>query len=182
MLPASRAGFAPYLRERLYRREGPSPHAHAAPEGLRRRTREDLHGVFQLYNSVVPHEVRRVEAVTFSEWLATQENIGKTNQHVLERAGRICGWLRVARDGDLARFDVLAGPDVLGDVVDAALAKTAGSAAVCALLPEYARGAASLLEAHGFTSSNEYAVLSRRTVRHVKAPSVAASFVHTALR
>jgi hypothetical protein len=182
---ASRAGFTPYLHEQVYCRaadnaSGHTASGHGASSGLRRRTKADIYGIFQLYNSVVPHEVRRVEAMTYAEWMGTQESLGKTAQYVLERDGRIHGWLRIARDGDLARFDLLAEPAALDDLINAALAKTAG-ATVCALLPDYQEGTRPRLAALGFEPGDEYAVLARKTVRPVKSPRSVPAFVHTAL-
>jgi hypothetical protein len=179
LLCASRAGFTPYLHEQIYRREAGAGTGSVAA-GLRRRTKADLYGIFQLYNSVVPHEVRRIEAMTYAEWMGTQESLGKTSQYVLERDGRIRGWLRIARDGDLARLDVLAEPAVLDELIDAALAKTPG-ATVCALLPDHQEGARARLAALGFEHGEEYAVLARKTVRPVKSPRSVPALVHTAL-
>lgn len=177
---ASRAGFTPYLHEQVYSREIAAGSRHATQSGLRRRTKADLYGIFQLYNTVVPHEVRRIEAMTYAEWMGTQESLGKTAQYVLDRDGRIDGWLRIARDGDLARFDLLAEPAALDDLIEAALAKTSG-AAVCALLPDYQEGTRARLAALGFEPGEEYAVLARKTVRPVKSARSVPAFVHTAL-
>lgn len=178
----ARSGFSPYLREQVYRRPGaPDDAPHQAPEGLRRRAKADFHGIFQLYNTVVPHEIRRVEAMTFAEWTASQESIGKAAQYVLDRDGRIRGWLRVARDGDAARFDLLAEPDALDDLIEAAMAKSAGARFVYALLPEYQDGARWRLESLGFEPAESYAVLIRKTVRPVKAPRTVPALVHTTL-
>ncbi len=147
---------------------------------MRRRTKSDLYGIFQLYNSVVPHEVRRIEAMTYAEWIGTRESLGKTSQYVLERDGRIHGWLRIAREGDVARFDLLAEPDALDDLIESALAKTSG-ATVCVLLPDYQEGTRARLAALGFEQGEEYAVLARKTVRPVKSARSVPAFVHTAL-
>jgi hypothetical protein len=177
---ASRAGFTPYLHEQVYCRSTNAAVVHSANSGLRRRTKADLYGIFQLYNGVVPHEVRRTEAMTYAEWMGTQESLGKAAQYVLERDGRIQGWLRIARDGDLARFDLLAEPAALDDLIEAALAKTTG-VTVCALLPDYQESTRARLAALGFEPGNEYAVLARKTVRPVKSPRSVPALAHTAL-
>ena len=107
--------------------------------------------------------------MTFGEWTAAQESLGRATQYVIERDGRIRGWLRVAGDGDLGRFDLLAEHAALDDLVEAALAKIANREWIYALVPEYQAGLASRLEALGFEAADEYVVLSRRTVRPVKA-------------
>lgn len=164
----ARAGFSPYLREQVWRGSVEAA-AHQVPGGLRRRGKADLYSIFQLYNSVVPQQTRYAEAMTFAEWTAAQESIGKATQYVLEREGRIAGWLRVARDGDTARFDVLAEAGALDDAIEAALAKAAGAGSVYALVPEHAEGVRWRLESLGFEPAEAYTVLTRRAVRLVKA-------------
>ncbi|HYM16018.1 MAG TPA: hypothetical protein VEZ14_10705 [Dehalococcoidia bacterium] len=180
LLCASRAGFAVYRHEQVYRLEtaGDAP---ALPAGLRRRARADQFAIFQLYNSVVPHQLRTIEAMTFAQWSAAQESIGKAAQYVLERDGRIRGWLRVARDGDIAQFDLLGEPPLADDLVDAALARTAGCASVCALLPEFQDAERRSLQARGFAPRESYAVLTRATVRPVRLPRAVPAFVHSVL-
>jgi hypothetical protein len=174
-----RSGFAVYAFEQSYGRPVDATEPHALPEGLRRRTKADLFALFQLYNALVPQAVRSAEAATLAEWSAAQESLGKTTQYVLERDGRVRGWLRVARDGDIARFDLLGEPDTVDDLIEAAMAKVAQRRAVYAMAPEHDAGLRSRLESLGFEPGDEYSVLSRRTVRTVKAPKVVARLVRT---
>jgi hypothetical protein len=164
----SRCAFAPYLSERVYRREQATSEPRAVPEGLRRRAREDVYGVFQLYNALVPDSVRRYEALTFTEWRSTQEHIGRATQYVLEQDGRVSGWMRFAHDGDIGRFDVLGGHDALDALIDGALARLANRSQLYALVPEHQPLVAACLEERGFEPAEEYTVLSRRTVHPVK--------------
>jgi hypothetical protein len=164
---AARCGFQPYLREQLYRRPVEAGQAHRVTEGLRRREKADPYPLFQLYSAAVPPEVRRIEGMTLGEWTATQETLGRTTQYVLEDGGRLRGWLRVAGDGDLGRFDLLADHAALDDLVEAAMAKIANREWMYSLVPEYQAGLAGRLEALGFEAADEYVVLSRRTVRPV---------------
>jgi len=164
----ARAGFSPYLREQAWRGSVDGA-LHQPPEGVRRRGKPDLYGIFQLYNSVVPHQTRCVEAMTFAEWAAAQESIGKATQYVLEREGRVRGWLRVARDGNTARFDVLAEADELDPAIEAALAKAAGAGNVYAVVPEHQEAVRWRLAELGFEPAEDYVVLTRRTARPVKA-------------
>jgi hypothetical protein len=174
---AARCGFLPYLRERLYRRPVDKGEAHAIAEGLRRREKADPFPVFQLYTAVVPPDVRSVEGVTFGEWTAVQESLGRTTQFVIEGEGRIRGWLRVAGDGDLGRFDLVAEQAVLDDLIEAAMAKIANREWMYTLVPEHQAGLAARLETLGFEATDEFTVLTRRTVRtvkdRVKVPAVA---------
>ncbi len=174
-----RSGFAVYAFEQSYGRPVDATETHALPEGLRRRTKADLYALFQLYNAVVPQPIRRAEAATLAEWSAAQESLGKTTQYVLEREGRVRGWLRVARDGDIARFDLLGEPEAVDDLIEAAMAKVAQRRAVYAMAPEHDAGLRSRLESLGFEPGDEYSVLSRRTTRTVKAPKVIARLLQT---
>jgi hypothetical protein len=177
----SRCGFVPYLQEVVYRRRVDKGEEHAVCEELRRREKADVYPLFQLYNAVVPHEVRRTEAMTFAEWSGGQESLGRTSQYVLEREGQVRGWLRVAGDGAIGRFDLLAGDETIDDLIEAALAKIANRESACALVPEYQEGLRARLEQRGFEPAEEYAVLVRRTVQLVKSPSVVPKLVKPTL-
>jgi hypothetical protein len=178
-LDTSRAGFSPYMRERVYSRTTNAADHWRSPEGLRRKIKADPYPVFQLYSTVVPAEVRRIEGMTFGEWSASQETLGRMTQYVLEDGGRINGWLRVAGDGDLGRFDLHATPDTLDAMLQAALAKVANRERAVTIVPEYQVELASRLERLGFEPADEYTVLSRRTVRPIKAPAKVPAVVQT---
>ena len=165
-----RCGFGAYRHERTYSANVADLGTERRTiEGLRRRTKADAYRVFQLYNDLVPEAVRRFEAMTFSEWTAAQERLGRTAQWVMEDAGRLAGWIRLAGDGDLGRFDLLGRSEALDDLIDAALQKLSNRERVHALVPEYQEGVTARLERLGFEEGQAYAVLSRRTVRPVKA-------------
>lgn len=172
-------GFMPYMRERVYERKVDSDETPALPESVRRRSKDDLYPVFRLYNALVPPEVRRIEGMTFEDWLSAQEHLGRTTQYVIEGDGRIIGWLRVARDGDLGRFDLLGEPAVLDDLIDAALAKVASREQMYVLVPEYQVALASRLEALGFNQDGDYTVFARRTVHPVKTRAKVPAVVQT---
>lgn len=172
-IASSRSGFAPYVREQVFLRHLGTTDTTArpkVPDLLRRRSKADPYPVFQLYNALVPPEVRRLEGMTFGEWTAAQESLGRATQYVLDdEAGAVRGWLRVAGDGDIGRFDILGGHDALDDLIEAALAKVSNREHAVTIVPEYQVEFASRLERLGFEAQEEYTVLSRRTVRTVKA-------------
>ena len=174
-----RCGFVPYMREHVFTRPGDPSNVPAVPEALRGRSKVDLYPVFQLYNSLVPPEVRRVEGMTLEDWMSAQESLGRTTQYVVEGEGRITGWLRVGRDGDIGRFDLLAEHDLLDDVIDAALAKVANREQTYVLVPEYQVSLATRLSALNFERGVEYTVFARRTVRPVKACAKVSAVVQT---
>jgi hypothetical protein len=171
---AMRCGFVPYRAETLFRRDTRAEEKHAAPEGLRRRSKSDVYGLFQLYNALVPERERRIEALTLNEWKAAQEHLGRTSQYVIERDRRVAGWLRIAGDGDSGRFDIVAEHDALDAMLEAALAKLANRERMLILVPDHDSALQHRLTAAGFAASEEYTVLCRRTVHVVKAKRTAA--------
>ena len=77
--------------------------------------------------------------MTFGEWTAAQET-PRADDAVRrsKTATRIRGWLRVAGDGDLGRFDLIGEPRCARrPLVEAALAKVANRERACTLVPEY---------------------------------------------
>jgi len=166
--PALRSGFQPYRRETVYRRSIAGDDGVRTPEGLRRRARPDHYPIFQLYNELVPVEVRRLEGMTFEEWLAAQESLGRTAQYVLPDDGRIAGWLRLAGDGDVGRFDLVGDGRVLDALIDGALAKLANRRTAIACVPEHQALLARRLVERGFDADEGYVVMARRTVRPIK--------------
>jgi hypothetical protein len=173
----SRCGFSPYLRQMVYRRPTDESQHFQPSASLRRRSKADSYPIFQLYNAVVPHDIRRVEAMTFAEWSGAQESLGRTSQFVLEAGGRVRGVLRVAGDGDIGRFEVLGEHDALDDLIEGGLAKVANRKLAYTVVCEYQENVMSRLEQAGFQAEEEYTVLARRTVRLVKAPKMARAVV-----
>lgn len=178
---AARAAFAPYVREQVWVREAPASAGARPSAALRRKAKHDVYPTFQLYSRLAPAEVRQVEGMTFGEWTATQETLGRATQYVLEDADRIQGWLRVAGDGDIGRFDLLAAPHALEALVETALAKVANRGRAVTIVPEYMVELQSHLERAGFQPQEQYIVQSRRTVRPVKAAQKVPALAQTTL-
>lgn len=186
---ACRCGFTAYLTERLLaRQEKPQTDGQARRETegpndsslkLRRWRKADAYPTFQLYNRSTPEQVRRHEAATFQEWRAARERVSPprgTRNWVLEREGKIAGWLRAAALGERGRFDLLAdpaAPDLLDGLVDAALSRLREQQALFTLVPEFAQGLRARLEERGFALQGEFVVLMRRTTRPVASPQLA---------
>jgi hypothetical protein len=178
----ARCGFGAYARETVYWAftnavETDRP----VVEGLERITKADAYRVFQLYNDLVPESVRRFEAMTFTEWTAAQERLGRMSQWVMGDGGRLAGWLRVAGDGDIGRFDLLGRDAALDDLMAAALQKVANRERAYMLVPDYQENVGRRLAAIGFEEGESYAVLSRRTVRPVKAPRKVPAIARTTM-
>lgn len=175
----SRSGFAPYRTERVYCLERAAATTGAAAPRVRRRAKSDLYPLFHVYNAVVPESVRRFEAATLAEWSAVQENIGRTQHYVYEESDRVHGWLRLAADGDVGRFEVYGEHQALDPLIDTALARLANRARICALVPHEQEAVRRRLESRGFTAGEEYTVLVRRTTRPVKAGKKVPAVVQT---
>jgi hypothetical protein len=180
---ARSTGFVPYATERLLA-AGPDRDRTTTVTPIdgvtfRRWAKADAEPTFRLYNRWMPETVRRSEAVTFREWLAARERISPTHgtyQQVVEHDGRIAGWLRAAATGEAGRFDVMADPDqpeLLGALIDAAVARLREPAALYTLVPEFATGLRERLIERGFVEQGEFALLARRTVRTAPEPQVA---------
>ncbi len=179
---ASSAGFRAYLREQLLVGRPSSPEGVpplAPTAGLRRSSRADAEAIFRLYNRWTPEPVRRVEAATFREWLATLERLSGprgTRQRVIEQDGHVVGWLRTAVAGELGRFDLMADPskpELLDALIDAALVQLADQSAAVTLVPEFAPGLRERLTRRGFAEQDEFVVLARQTTRVVRVPQLA---------
>ena len=178
---ASATGFFHYLTERLMAAAGPrgAQAADAAPP-LRRWTRADAYATFRLYNHWTPAPVRRIEAPTFREWIASRERITPNRgarQWLVEREGDAHGWLRLAADGETGRFEIMvdtaAAPELTDALIDAALSRLSEQSALLTLVPEFATGPRERLEARGFEERAAFVVLARRTTKPVAAAELA---------
>jgi len=175
---ACASGFSLYLTERLLAATGPREAALAQePARLRRWGRADAYPTYRLYNVWTPEPVRRTEAATFREWQAARERIAPkgTQQRVIERDGRIAGWLRTAANGETGRFDAMAEPatdELLDTLIDAALERLGEQSQLYTLVPDFAPALRERLLGRGFEEREEYAVLSRRTTQTVAVPEL----------
>jgi hypothetical protein len=99
-----------------------------APEGVRLRQADDLAwSIFvHLYCAVTPQTVRHAEGRSSKDWWWSHRLIRRalgrwlvTDELVLERAGRVAGWLRVhpARCRGYQQLELLASPEVGEDIV-----------------------------------------------------------------
>jgi len=160
------AGFFPYQRQTLYRL---AENEVVAEPGLplRARAKEDLHGVYQLYNRIVPANVRGIEGATFREWQAALEPWGgRTHEFVLDEDGAITGWVRVLA-GPVARMAVLCASHTAGidDLLRAGLSQLAGRGPVFILTSEHEAGLVRALEQIGFEPEGNYVVMAKRLAK-----------------
>lgn len=160
------AGFFPYQRQTLYRLSGRTT-GPAPGLVLRTREKEDLHGVFQLYNRAVPANVRAIEGATFREWQAALEPWGgRPQEYVLEEDGAITAWLRVL-PGPAARIAVVKSSRTVPaeELVRAGLSRLPPYESVLCLTAEYETDMAAALEDLGFKAEGEYVVMAKRLAR-----------------
>jgi hypothetical protein len=185
LLPAViETGFIPFREDMLYARVG-LPNVQPSVS-LRPMNPGDSYLVYRLYTAVTPESTRRCEAVTFSEWHASQELrwLRKGVQLVNDADGNIEAVVRAARLSQGILVDLLV-TDEAGD--STALLIRAGVEAVqgtnlpvFVLAPSRSR-LASQLEAAGFDSQGEYVSLLRRTTRLMTMPKLTPAIAKTAI-
>ena len=163
---ARAAGFFVYKREALFRADELLA---AADPGLplRKASRADAFGIYQLYSAATPSNVRAIEGVNFRDWQAAREPWGgRASDWVLEEDGLITGWLRVMR-GQPGRLDVLVHPD-RSDAeafLRAALARLGGSRPLLCLAPCGGNRLSSLLRDAGFDPAEEFTTMAKRLAK-----------------
>ena len=160
------AGFFPYQPQTLYRLTG-KLRGRARDVGLRAKSRQDLHGIFQLYMHAVSANVRAIEGATFKEWQAALEPWGgRTKDLVLEEDGAITAWVRL-QSGQTGRMSVVSTSRSasLDDVIGAAAAKLSKSEALLSLVPEQDVGLAGAFERQGFEPAGSYLLMAKRLTR-----------------
>ncbi len=182
--PVLETGFQAYQEETLYLRHG-TPDAPALE--LRPAVASDSYPLFRLYCEVKPEATRRLEAATFDEWHAAQEQRWARNavRLVLETKGQIRGAVCAARLRQGLMLDLVLTPEAEDDLpgVVSAAAAAAGSAAesIWVLAPDTAPRMTHKLKDAGFTPQNEYISLVRRTAKPItiarKVPGVAKNTV-----
>jgi len=160
---AREAGFFTYEKQTLYRLAGkPATDEPGLP--LRGRTKEDMHGIYQLYSRVVPANVRGIEGATFREWLAALEPWGaRTQELVLDEDGAIAGWVRLA-SGAVRRMAVLGTPSNAEDLLRAGLSQMTTGGPVLILAAEHEIDLRRAVEVAGFEPSADFAVMAKRLV------------------
>lgn len=131
---------------------------------LRARTKEDMHGIYQLYNRVAPANVRAIEGATFREWQAALEPWGaRTQEFVLDEDGAIAGWLRLS-SGGMRRMAVLGTPGNVEELLRAGLSQMTAGGPVLILAAEHEIDLRRAVEAAGFEPSGDFAVMAKRLV------------------
>ena len=171
---ARQAGFSQYLTEHLYRLdEGPRPEPKASGLVARPKQDADERAIFRLYSAAVPLPVRRVEGMTFEEWLGKRE-CGAFRELVVEDKGESVGWLRLRLDRSAGEFHLMTAREgaSLDEMVDVSLTLLGGRKATYCLVAEFQSQLRRALEERGFRQVVEYSCLSRQLVVPVREPQL----------
>jgi hypothetical protein len=105
---ALRAGFYAYTGELLFRINHAPRDGEWLPPPFRPRRPSDHQALFQMYNALVPAEVRSVEGMTLQEWRWSDgwglrpvnwitKHLFVRQDFVIEEEGAITAWLKVER-------------------------------------------------------------------------------------
>jgi hypothetical protein len=162
------AGFFVYARQELFRAQAieatPPPNL-----PLRRATKSDGFGIYQLYNAATPANVRAIEGATYKEWLAGREPwSGRKSDLVREEDGLITAWIRFQR-GNESRFSLLARPEVdVEPLLRAALSRLGGADTLACLVPDHDQRLAARLGDAGFRPSGCFSAMARRLTRPLR--------------
>lgn len=164
-------GFAKYATETVMVAHAPAPRA-----GSRLRPQEptDTWAIYQLHNAATPRQVQYAEALTDPFWSVGPNRNGGLHRRgwLVEDGHDVVGYVRAASRGGNHVLELLfhpERPDVLGDLVDGAIAGlgTGPIRRVACSVRGYQSEAIAALESRGFAPYLEQAV-------HVKYTAVAA--------
>ena len=170
---AKEACFNPYLTEFLYcSKEKQQPEPPEAPLALRPKLIADEHGLFRLYSSAVPIQVRKVEGMTFQEWQQSMD-CGTVRELISEDAGEIKAWLRIRHDEMAGQFDIVAESGVsLEHLVDYGLSILHNKNPIYCLVPEFQQGLRHILEERGFHQVEGFSCFSKQFAVRVHEPKL----------
>ncbi len=166
--------FTPYQTEVLYTYNAPEKAVASEIEGLRLKADADLHGVYRLYHTSVPPQVRMVEGIALDDWLDCREHLNDENsakEFVLEIDGEVKGWIKVCTNSTSAFLEMIAPPqtlDISKRLIDFALSKVGQGVHISTLVPEYSTSVATSLENAGFKTGHRMVSLHRPVAVPVK--------------
>jgi hypothetical protein len=164
---AKKAGFLPYVTERLYWLEkgevesGVPDRDSACVLSPRRRQADDEYRLFELYEKCVPPLIRRVEGATLAQWKAYRDR--STGQEwVFEKDGSLVGWMAFKSERGMGQFEVVAASDgELEQVMEYGLTCLSGCRHLYCLAPEFEHALCRQLECRGFSQISGYSAFAR---------------------
>ena len=175
---AQRAGFFPAFAEEVYgqtRQRIPEPAARYLH--LRAPSIADSYGLFRLYNSSVPVQVRSIVGLTLGQWADAQEkSLGHVAEYVWERDGELRGWLRTARHASTVTLEAMLHPNesaVAALVCNEALRLVGANVSPIWVVPTYQDAVAWALQQAGWASTQSYTILVKQLAKAVQELSMA---------
>lgn len=182
---ARRSGFERYTTGVTYRLGSGFARDPADALPARPRLRSDEIGLFQLYTTAVPGNVRAAEAMTQEEWAALYPGrklwapsvLGDRQDYVWEIGPRVVGWMRVIYGQRSQFLDLLIHPlyETYADrMVRYALVQMSAKVPVLVDMREYQGAARAALEQVGFQRGDAYASWVRQLASRLAKPSIAA--------
>lgn len=171
---ARRSGFMPALQEEVYLQpRDRGRRQHDASATLRPVMTTDTHGLFRLYNTVVPASIRPLTGLTLEQWLdALERPAGVARELVREEQGRLRAWVRIARAGAVVSVDSILQPespeDVLAVAAEVARVPSGAGTAVYWVVPGHQPGTARALRSLGWALQQTNAVLVRPVAKPVE--------------
>lgn len=171
---AKQAGFNHYLTEFLYCLEEVRQ---VEPLGLslvlRPKCSADEHGLFRLYSTATPLQVRSAEGMTLQEWQQGRDR-DASSELVFEGGNEISAWLRIRQNRMAGQFDIVTelGPVELGQLVNCSLAMLKGRRPIYCLAPEFQQKLRCVLEEQGFHQVAAYTCMSKQLAVRVHEPQL----------
>ena len=140
-----------------------------APPGVhsvRQRSTADDYGLYRLYTTTTPAEVRAATAMTLPQWLSSRERVRGGREYVTDQDGRVVQWLRVVRRSDLTLVEAMYenGPGSPRELVDQGLILAKGSARVLFLVGAHQLELQASLSEGGFEAREDFVTLARAMV------------------
>ncbi len=173
---AHAAGFVPLYAEDIYRTTHPLARGLGGTL-LRPTAKGDAHGLFRLYNAVVPTPVRAAEGMTFEQWRdSVSTPIGKARAYVRDGVDALSAWLRLAHSGEVLVVEALLGTADMaasGALIADAGRLAWGHAQAAWLVPSYQPHLGSALRNYGAAPRERFAVSARSTAKTVVEPALA---------
>jgi hypothetical protein len=177
---ARRAGFISYTKEYLYHYKGELGQITSAappPYTIRPRHRTDENGLFDLYKSTVPQQVRLAEGITLEEWRSSMTQGPLLQQHkefILQKGSSLTGWLRIDTSRRLGHFDLIYSQvdhASLSWAVNYAITRLASKQVKSCIVSEYQTQLKTLVESSEFEQAAEYVSLVKEIAIKVREPS-----------
>ncbi len=172
-------GFTPYLHERLYQlntRWHDNKKKKTSSLIIRPVNKNDEYRIFELYNTVFPAPVRRIEGITLGDWQEIRGSLSCQQckkQYLGEDRGDIKVQFSINTRGNIGQFEVMIYPgDDVEEILDQIMEYVRGFPVVRCLVPEHDVILASSLQNIGFIPVAEYDVLANLSAIRVKEPEL----------